>query len=187
MTTNNLLRKMNQWCEGCRDFIARCCWIKEDMKIKKYINKMAISIATAVWAAILFNTSFGLSYITGDSMKPALEDGSIIIMDRRAFPKRGDIVICHVEKIGSIVAKRVVGLEGDKIMCANGIMHINGKRIEETYLNIEDIVTKDFEEITVPDGSCFLLGDNREHSFDSRCFGFPKQEDIVGIVIKKIC
>lgn len=160
--------------------------IKEDMKIKNNLKKMAVSTAIAVWAAILFNTSFGLSYITGDSMKPTLEDGSIILMDKRAYPKRGDIVICRVGKIDSIVTKRVMGLEGDKIKCADGVIHLNGKRINEKYLSIESTVTKDFEEITVPDGSYFLLGDNREYSLDSRYFGFPKQEDIVGIVLKKI-
>src|SRR5699024_8145082 len=87
---------------------------------------------------------------------------------------------------------RVIGKPGDAIVYKGDILYVNGDVIEEPYLETfrkeGEVLTEDFtlEEITgekeVPEGKLFVLGDNRQESYDSRKMGFIDQESIVGKV-----
>lgn len=68
--------------------------------------------------------------------------------------------------------KRIIGVAGDTIKFQDGKVYLNGELLDEPYLN-DGIVTEPviFTEVTVPDGYVFVMGDNREHSTDSRSFG----------------
>lgn len=89
------------------------------------------------------------------------------------------------------VVKRVIGVGGDKVTCcdANGLIEVNGHPIREPYINLPDGVTKVSElefEVQVPEGSVWVLGDNRYASKDSRYNqdqpgkGFVSEDEIVG-------
>ncbi len=68
--------------------------------------------------------------------------------------------------------KRIIGVAGDTIKIEDGKVYLNGELLDEPYLN-EGMTTEAvlFTEVTVPDGYVFVMGDNREHSTDSRSFG----------------
>ncbi len=68
--------------------------------------------------------------------------------------------------------KRVIGVEGDYIKIENGKVYRNGEELQENYL-AEGVITKSktYSDITVPEDCVFVMGDNREHSIDSRDFG----------------
>lgn len=68
--------------------------------------------------------------------------------------------------------KRVIGLEGDHIKIEDGKVYRNGKELKEDYIP-EGVTTqeKSYSDITVPKDCVFVMGDNREHSTDSRDFG----------------
>lgn len=85
--------------------------------------------------------------------------------------------------------KRVIGLPGEHVKIENGKVYINGEELDEPYLQ-DDVVTGKLKnsdtpylDIVVPEGCLFLMGDNRESSTDSRCFGCVPYEKIESRVL----
>ena len=126
--------------------------------------------------------------VNGISMDSTLKDGDIMLLNKLQYKrygvKRGDIVV--IKNRGSHIIKRIIGLPGDNIKVEDNILYINGKEYKEDYLD-KGTVTNDFslEELfdtdKVPEGTYFVMGDNRDDSLDSRILGFIDEDDIEGI------
>ena len=121
--------------------------------------------------------------VEGQSMEPNLHNNQRLIIEKityRFFPaQRGDIVVLKLpDRPGPPLIKRVVGLSGEVVEIRDGQVYIDGRLLSEPYLNQLTYSSRPSE--TVPDGSLFVMGDNRGYSSDSRAFGVVSLEFIVG-------
>lgn len=130
---------------------------------------------------------FSLQQVLGESMYPTFYDNDILILNKLKYRfsdiERGDVVALRFEDTNYLI-KRVVGLPGEVVEFKDNQLYINGKVVEEDYLG-EDVVTEDFQLSQIgyekiPEGMYFVLGDNREHSSDSRELGLVTERDILG-------
>ncbi len=126
--------------------------------------------------------------ISGSSMFPTYKSGQYYLvrsLDRFNI-SRGDVIIFRAPPEGKDeFIQRIVGLPGENIKIEAGKVYINGQLLNEGYLKQGSITTpgsylQEGKEILIPQNKYALLGDNREHSFDSRTFGFLPKENIVG-------
>ena len=128
--------------------------------------------------------------VRGRSMEPNFENGEYILTDKFTYrirePKRGDtIVFAAPPARKEDFIKRIIGVPGDTVSVKNGDVFINGKELEEGYIppnfrTFGNQALKEDQTITLGKDEYFVMGDNREHSSDSRVFGIIYKRDIVG-------
>lgn len=137
-------------------------------------------------------------HVVGSSMSPSLQNNDLVIASRLDYrfhsPQRGDVVIIRdpYDPAQSFI-KRVIGLPGDHVLIRAGHVYLNGSRLEEPYLAADWRTTTNWPALPddprgelVPAGSYFVLGDNRDHSSDSRLFGYIAEGQIEGRAIARV-
>lgn len=137
---------------------------------------------------IITNTLVKVVNVPSSSMEPNINSNSRLILSLVSYIRndvsRGDIIVFTLGNTQYV--KRVIGLPGDKVKCMQGIVYVNDIELEENYLAEHN--TSDFEEVSVPSDSYFVLGDNRDNSFDSRYWNNPfvSKDMIIGKIIAEI-
>jgi len=133
----------------------------------------------------------------GSSMEPAMKEGDLFICNTNAYNKITDIqrwdIIAYNHDFGpdlktALVAKRVVGLPGDKLDFEGNAILLNGSPIklpDGIVLNYKNFTHQIFKylSLTVPEDCVFTIGDNSIISMDSRYYGPINFKDILGKVI----
>lgn len=160
-------------------------------------------VVLAVASALLVKTYVISSFIVdGISMYPTLDggngastegssheertNGEVLYLNKIAKIKRGDIVVFSAPSSSLIspdgaaqtLVKRVIAIEGDHLQIIDNVVYLNGTAINEPYIN--DGASMDDLDITVKSGYIFCMGDNRNHSTDSRYFGQVPLDNVVG-------
>lgn len=123
--------------------------------------------------------------VTDVSMLPTLKEGRYFIIHKYPYlfgpPRRGDIVVLRAPNHRRWrYVKRVIGLEGETVAISSGKVLVNGQTLNEPYAMGETV--PDLEPRQIPEGHCFIMGDNRENSEDSRAFGSVPREMIEGMI-----
>ena len=148
---------------------------RDALKVDLYFWLQALVLALV--ALILLFTFVGrITPVVGESMLPTLHEGDVMLIRDIGYtdPQPGDIVVLTKEfdaARGPIV-KRIIAVEGQTVDIdyQTGTVYVDGEALDEPYLNepMEEPWYEDLTSVTVPEGSVFVMGDNRNHSNDSR-------------------
>lgn len=178
----------------------------EGIRKKSAIWEYTESIIIALILAQVIGTFVVQAFkIPSESMEPTLEIGDHLLVNKFIYgirvpftsinlfplksPQRGDVIvfIYPLEPEKDFI-KRVIGVGGDTVSMVNKKLYINRVEVpdphavyrENTISLVDEQKTDNLGPLTVPKGSLFVMGDNRDYSFDSRSWGFVPLEDVVG-------
>lgn len=128
--------------------------------------------------------------VSGVSMNPVLESEEKLLMNKIVYkisePERGDIIAFKPQdSVTDHYVKRIVAIPGDIIEIRNNRLLVNELVVDESEYLLEPMQSEDFKMYKLQENEYFALGDNRNHSRDSRYFGPVKEKYIIGKIIGK--
>ena len=145
-------------------------------------------IVVAAIAIIISTMILPVLRVTGTSMNPTLKNDEVLLCNKLADIKQGDIIAFYYNN--KVLIKRVIGLPGDVIDIAeDGTVYVNGEVHDEPYVSELALGECDIElPYQVPESRMFVLGDNRPVSIDSRStsIGCIAEENIIGVVFFRV-
>jgi len=151
-----------------------------------------IVLVAVITVVIIRNFLIQPFLVSGASMEPNFSSGDYLLIDEISYrfrePQRGEVVVFHYPGDESTYyIKRIIGLPGEQLAINDGKIIIFNKEypkgfsVEEKYLPL-GLQTSGKKEIVLKDSEYFVLGDNRNYSFDSRSWGNLQKAEIVGLV-----
>ena len=168
---------------------------------------LEILVTAVLVAAVLYGAGFRHVQVNGGSMQNTLQDGEQLITANWFYqPSRGDIVVINQYDSKKVyqeyelqtatvpLIKRVIGVAGDTVRITAEAVYVNGEKLDEPYVfgsnqpNAVYTGTGVTDEVVVPEGHFFVMGDHRDASADSRFaeIGFISEEDIMGKAVWRL-
>ena len=178
-----------------------------------FLKELPVLVLVALTLAfVLRSFVIQVFFIPSGSMEPTLHVDDRMVVEKLTYRFRdishGDIIVFEgdattsdeaggiqrlVRGVGQFVGvvpanardfvKRTIGLPGDQVVIADGVVTVNGVRLSEPYADLDTFDGS----YHVPDGHLFVMGDNRRHSSDSRSsLGFVDIDDVVGRAVLRI-
>jgi signal peptidase I len=180
-----------------------------NVKTKSTFREYAEAIGMALLLALFIRTFIVQAFkIPSGSMIPTLQIGDHILVNKLSYgvripflehylvsfgtPQRGDVIVfIFPEDRSKDFIKRVIGVAGDTVEVRGKKVYVNGKQIEDSHAHFEGDDPQlsgltgrdDYGPKTVPENHVFVMGDNRDRSYDSRFWGYVSLDDIRGKAI----
>nr|WP_164929024.1 signal peptidase I [Gloeobacter violaceus] len=166
----------------------------EENKLWSFLKSQRENIQSIAVALVLTFTiqTFAAQafYIPSGSMEPTLLINDRLMVEKITYdfstPERGQIIVFtppknHFNSNDQPFIKRVIGLPGDTVEVKAGKVFINGKALDEKY--IAEPPAYVMPPVKVPADQFFVMGDNRNNSFDSHIWGFLPRQNVIGRAI----
>ena len=166
---------------------------------KGFLREMAETLGLAIVLFLAINLVSARVRVEGYSMQPTLDNGQYVLVSRISYHlghyQRGDIIVFrppmypeenwfrrvfgfpNINDNYEDYIKRIIGLPGDSIKVAGGLVYVNGTALSETYIAAPPTYSGEW---TVPENMLFVLGDNRNNSADSHSWGFVPMKNVLG-------
>ena len=160
---------------------------KDENRLHSVVNWIVDIAVVIAFACYLVYGFGGRIEVNGGSMKPALDSGDVVLVNRLAYalgsPRRFDIAVFS-QGDQTFNMKRIIGLPGETVQIRENQVYINGELLADEHYGKEVMLDPGIaaESITLGDDEYFVLGDNRNHSSDSRdpSVGVLHRKDLIG-------
>lgn len=167
---------------------------------KGFLGKLGANFVDFLQTLVVFGAIFAIIYlfiaqphkVSGQSMFPTFHNGDYILTDKISYrlnpPKYGDVIVLRNPRNESQdFIKRVIALPGQTIRVEDSGIYVNDLKLDERYLppgtpTRGGSFLREAETVTVPESQWIVIGDNREHSSDSREIGAIPEKQIIGRV-----
>jgi signal peptidase I len=179
--------------------------MKPQFLIPLIIVTLLVGSIPTLLGSVFNRDDFEARYTPSGAMEPTLQVNDRVIVDKKKYrsqaPRRGEIIVFHPTK--TLLAqgfkddfiKRIIGLPGERVELKDGGVYIGGVRLKETYINNNDGTFAELcstgggtafldKPVTIPQNQYFTLGDNRNNSYDGRCWGLVDRNEIIGQATK---
>ena len=166
-----------------------------EMNFEKRYRLVREVIETIVLTLLMFlviNLAVQNFDVDGHSMEPNLHDQERLMVDKWTYlfhpPARGDVVVFlappAANEPNTDFVKRIIGIPGDVITMRGTTVILDGVALNETYISpqFQGVGGNPVQNMVVPPGMYFVMGDHRSNSFDSRFWGFLPRKNIIGRV-----
>lgn len=159
-------------------------------KLKALWENLQILVVALILALLIRAYVAEPRFIPSDSMVPTLQVGDRLVVEKISYrlhpPEFGDIVVfdppLQLQRQGykrdQAFIKRIIGQPGETIEIKNGRVFVNGQSIQEPY--IAEPPAYAMNSVVIPEGTFFVMGDNRNNSNDSHVWGFLPKDNIIG-------
>lgn len=167
---------------------------------RTFFQNLGYHLVDFIQTLVVFGAIFSVIYlfvaqphrVSGNSMFPTFHNGDYILTDKLSYrlrsPKKGDVIVLKNPKNESQdFIKRIIAGSGDTVKVDSGRVYLNGVLKTESFLQTSVYTNsgnflRDGQSYNVTDDQFIVMGDNREHSSDSREWGVVKTNEIVGKV-----
>ncbi|MBN1660397.1 MAG: signal peptidase I [Anaerolineae bacterium] len=154
-------------------------------RLVRLVREILETVLPALLIALLINVFVGqATRVEGQSMEPSLHSDQRLVVEKVSYrfhgPQRFDVVVLRLPGQGDeLLIKRVIGLPGETVEFRDGSVYINASRLDEPFLEDHTRPGRQLQTV-IPPLHVYVMGDNRDHSNDSRSFGPVPIENIVG-------
>ena len=150
------------------------------------VSTIIVSISVILLSALDYAGLVTVRHLKGTSNSPTFSSNTIALIVSKE-PERFNFVTIQKKVLGADgLYKRIIGMPGDTIEIVNGVLYVNNKVVEEPYaryLTEEQKLSYNCEKVTLSYDEYYVLGDNRNLSYDSQEFGPIGTNTVSGVIV----